>query len=263
MPASETRVPIADGDIFCRSAGARESMRPALLLLHGWTLDSRMWAAQLDAFAAERLVIAPDRRGFGQSSAPADPRREADDLIALLDYFGADAAIIVGMSQSGRIALEFARRHPQRLAALVLQSARFGGNRSEILLDDYAALVRAGQLDEMKRRWRAHPMMQAATDAAQHAADAMLESYDGRDLIAGAPALADLGVPDLATITAPMLIVTGEHDTAQRHASAVALAQALPESQSAQIRDAGHLCNFCRPSAYNAALSEFLQRNGL
>lgn len=263
--AIETRVPVSDGYIFCQSAGVRDSVRPALLFVHGWTLDSRMWAPQIEAFSATRFVLAPDRRGFGQSSAPPCPQQESDDLVALLDAFGVERAVIVGMSQGGRIALEFARFHTERLAALVLQGARFdhGAGRTEIPIAHYTALIRTGRIGEMRRLWSGHAMMQAMTPEAQHAADAMLASYDGRDLVAQVMGLTELKAADIATITAPSLIVTGTLDTEHRHASAAALAQALPHAVSVTIGDAGHLCNLCRAEAYNAALGRFLLQHGL
>ncbi|HVK81055.1 MAG TPA: alpha/beta hydrolase, partial [Verrucomicrobiae bacterium] len=226
-------------------------MRPALLLLHGWTLDSRMWAPQMEAFAPARQVIAPDRRGFGQSSAPPAPSKEGDDLVAVLDAFAVERAVVVGMSQGGRIALEFARLHPNRIAALVLQGARFdhGAGRTEIPIAHYTALIRTGRIDEMRRLWAAHAMMQTKTPVAQQAADLMLASYDGRDLSANTGALPELKAAEISSITAPALVVTGALDTEHRHTSAAALARALPQAASITNGDAGHLCNLCRAEA--------------
>ncbi|MDX2273990.1 MAG: alpha/beta hydrolase [Hyphomonadaceae bacterium] len=262
-PAS-TRIPVADGNIFCTFAGPRDGVRPALLLLHGWTLDHRMWAPQLAAFANERLVLAPDRRGFGQSDAPPDAQREAGDLIAILNQFGAETAVVVGMSQAGRIALELGLRHRARLAALVLQGARFGAGAPEIPLRQYEALARAGQLDEVRRLWAAHPLMRAATQHAEAAAAAMLAAYDGRDLLAPTKPLPELAAQDLDAIAAPALIVTGALDTPLRIASAAALAEALPGAGSeVLIEGAGHLCNLDQPELYDQALRAFLRQHQL
>lgn len=254
--ATVSDIAVADGALLCVSAGAG----PALLMLHGWTLDHRMWRPQRDAFAADHLVITPDRRGFGRSTAPPDPAPESDDVIALLDHYGAERAILVGMSQGGRPALEVALRHPSRVAALVLQGARFGAADStpEVPVADYTNLIRTGRLDEMKRRWRTHPLMTAVTPEAQGEADAILAAYDGRDLIAAMPPAPQLNAADVAGIAAPTLIITGVLDTPGRHAAAAALAQALPNARQIDIADAGHLCNLCQPDAYNAALRQFI-----
>ncbi|MGE0595565.1 MAG: alpha/beta fold hydrolase [Hyphomonadaceae bacterium] len=261
---SPTRVPVQGGDLLCETAGPRDSVRPALLFLHGWTLDHRMWAPQLRALCVDRLCVAPDRRGFGRSNAPAAVAMEHEDIAHILDALGVARAIVVGMSQGGRPALEFALAQPERTAALVLQGARFGAadTRPEIPVDDYIALIRAGRLDAMKALWRAHAMMQTTSAEARATAEAILADYDGRDLLAAPAAAAQLDAAAVAGIEAPALIVTGAHDTPGRHVAAAALAAALPNAQKIEIADAGHLCNLDQPEAYNAVLTDFLVRIG-
>lgn len=253
------RVPVSGGELACTRAGPRERTRPALVLLHGWTLDHRMWAPQLTALGADRLVLAPDRRGFGQSSAPPGLIYEPADVVALLDHFDAPAAIIVGMSQSGRTALELALRHSARVAGLVLQGVRFGASDApEIPVADYARLIRSGKLDDMKQLWRAHGLMRTFADAASRGVEEMLAAYDGRDLLGHAPLAPQPEEIEAARIAAPALIVTGEHDTPGRRAAAAKLLRTLPRAESREISGAGHLCNLDQPEAYNAALRRFL-----
>lgn len=259
-----TPIAVAGGEIACAHMG-RASAAPALLLLHGWTLDHRMWAPQMRAFAGERLALALDRRGFGASSAPADLSREAEDIAAVLDHFSVARAVIVGMSQAGRVALDFTLRYPERAAALVLQGAPLAGvmpgpDESETIpIVEYAALARAARLDEMKRRWLAHPLMRTHSPAATRAARAMLDAYEGRDL-AAISYPRDAEAHDLARIKAPALIITGALDPPWRRRASDALARALPEATRAEIAEAGHLCNLDRPEAYNAALAALLAR---
>jgi pimeloyl-ACP methyl ester carboxylesterase len=247
---------VAGGALNVVSAGAG----PALVLLHGWTLDARMWAPQLQAFAADHLVIAPDRRGFGRSTAPPDLALESQDVIALLDHFGAERAVLVGMSQAGWVALDAARNYPERVAGLVLQGARFGTPQpaAEIPIPEYATLIRAGRLAEMKRRWREHPLMHTEVKAAHESLGLMLAAYEGRDLLAARAPLPELSTADLAAIHAPTLIVIGANDTPARHAAAEVLANAIPGAGRVEIADAGHLCNLCQPEDYNRALAHFL-----
>lgn len=222
-----------------------------------------MWRPQWTPFADVRLVIAPDRRGFGASTAPPDLGREADDVIALLDHFGAARAVLLGMSQAGRVALDFAARFPDRLAGLVLQGAPASGvtpgpSSDEIIpIVEYARLAREGRLDEMKRLWRAHPLMHATNPAAQAEAGAILEAYPGRDLGA-ASYLRDLESQHMAAIAAPALVITGAQDTPWRRHAGDALARALPNAQRREIANAGHLCNLDQPDAFNAALGAFI-----
>jgi pimeloyl-ACP methyl ester carboxylesterase len=186
-------------------------------------------------------------------------------VIALLDHFARPTAILVGMSQAGRVALDFAVRFADRTGGLVLQGAPASGvtpgpDESETIpIVEYAALARAGRLDEMKRRWREHPLMGANDPAARLAAERILDAYAGRDLGA-ASYLRDAEPQDLARISAPALVITGALDTPWRRRAGDALARTLANAERIEIADAGHLCNLDRPKAFNAALSGFLAR---
>jgi pimeloyl-ACP methyl ester carboxylesterase len=157
------------------------------------------------------------------------------------------------MSQGGRIALHFALAHPGAVAGLVLQGAPLDGfspapNEDEsIPLADYAALVRAGRLDEMKVRWAAHPLMEGRVEA--------LAGYEGRDLLAGEASLPPIA-DRLGEIASPALIVTGENDIAWRQLVGDALAYGIPGARRART-PGGHLCNLSDPAAFNTLVAGF------
>ena len=58
---------------------------PPVVLIHGFTLDARMWGGVVAALSPEHSVLSYDVRGFGRSSMPAEPYAHRDDLRALLD----------------------------------------------------------------------------------------------------------------------------------------------------------------------------------
>src|SRR5690606_38037375 len=136
---------------------------------------------------------------------------------------------IVGMSQGGRVALQFALAYPERVAGLVLQGAPLDGVLPEPRGDDaipiaaYAGLVRDGHIDRMRRRWGAHPLMRAPAALALSVAG-LLDAYEGRDLRSAAPAPLWAGAGELEAIFGPALVVTGEHDTRWRQLVGDALA---------------------------------------
>jgi pimeloyl-ACP methyl ester carboxylesterase len=102
---------------------------PALVLLHGFTHDSRVWRPQFEGLADQFTVIAWDAPGAGQSS---DPPEEfgivdwADCLAGVLDAAGVHRADIVGLSWGGLLAQEFYRRHASRVGSLVLADTYAG-----------------------------------------------------------------------------------------------------------------------------------------
>lgn len=252
---------VGDGLLAVEQTGSG----PAVVLLHGWTLDRRMWTLQARALAGRFTLIAIDRRGFGQSTAPADRAREVADLERLADRLGLVRFHLVGMSQAGATAIAFAQRHRERVATLVLQGISLAGiadhsNASDrIPLADYAARVRAGQIDAMKRHWAGHALMAGLSGEAAQVGSAMLADYDGRDLLAG-PAGPSARLDSVAGLTMPVLAITGDADTPWRRSVTQALARTAPLGQARFVRGAGHLCNLSHAPAYNTAVSAFLAR---
>lgn len=111
------------GEVFVRDSGGAG---PAVLLLHGWTASADINFFPVYApLAASYRVIALDQRGHGRGMRSAEPFRLedcADDADALCGQLGAGRVIAVGYSMGGPVALLLARRHPGRVAALVLQA---------------------------------------------------------------------------------------------------------------------------------------------
>jgi len=95
-----------------------------VLLLHGWTLTADVNFCHLMPHLPGGLV-AMDHHGHGRGPRRAERFRiedSADDHIALLDALGIDKVVVLGYSLGGPIGLDLARRHPDRVAGLVLQA---------------------------------------------------------------------------------------------------------------------------------------------
>ena len=98
---------------------------PTLLLTHGFSSTSQMWAGQVAAFSKAFKLVTWDMRGHGESDYPSDPAAYSeaatvDDMAALLDAVGAATAIIGGLSLGGYMSLAFHRAYPRRTRALLI-----------------------------------------------------------------------------------------------------------------------------------------------
>ena len=109
-----------------------------------------MWQPQTPALGHRFRVISPDFRGFGDSPLPPEPYADADDVAELLDHLGVADAAVVGSSMGGRVALELAARHPDRVNSLVLLCPAYRGVPSSAAVAALAAaedrLLEAGDV---------------------------------------------------------------------------------------------------------------------
>jgi len=112
---------VLDGfDAHVATAGAADGA--PVVLLHGWPLHWWSFRHLIRAFAEDgRRVIAPDLRGYGKSTAPADAedhssyskRAMGGDAVALMKHFGFKAFDLAGHDRGGRVAYRLALDHPQ------------------------------------------------------------------------------------------------------------------------------------------------------
>ena len=116
------RYPFGRGAIEALEAG--DPGAPAVLFLHGLGASKVSLLPAIGGLAQDYRVIAMDFPGFGKSSAPLNARYDAAWLaksaLAALDAAGVDKAAVVGNSMGGRVAVELALAHPDRVAALGL-----------------------------------------------------------------------------------------------------------------------------------------------
>ena len=123
MPTLTTRQIDLDGcTIHCLESG--DPAGRAVVLLHGMKFQAETWRelGTLAQLADQGLrVLAVDMPGFGRS--PAHPLPPGEVVHRLLDKLDIDRAVLVGPSMGGRIAMEYAIGHPERLAGLVLVGA--------------------------------------------------------------------------------------------------------------------------------------------
>lgn len=101
---------------------------PLVVLLHGFPELAFSWRYQLSALAAAGYhVVAPDLRGYGRSSVPAEAdaytmRSMVNDVLGLLDGLGASRAAVVGHDWGAQIAWAAAALHPDRFPAVAALS---------------------------------------------------------------------------------------------------------------------------------------------
>lgn len=244
---------------------------PALVLLHAGVADHRMWRDQITTFGSEFHVIAYDRREFGQTISPDEPFSQVDDLAAVLDHFGIGPAILVGCSQGGRIAIDFALAHPGRIKALVLVSTAISGAPSEPVPPGVEELSNAldraeerGDLDRVNAI-EAHLWLDGPLSPEGRVQGAVRDLFLDMNGIA----LRKLEIPlehdppsavnRLADLDMPALLISGGLDFPYIRNRHTELARKLPNCRAAEIAGTAHLPNLERPAQFSAHLKEFLR----
>jgi pimeloyl-ACP methyl ester carboxylesterase len=241
-----------------------------VLLVHGWGVDRRMWAHQAAAFRRHFTTITYDRRGCGQSTAPADHALEVEDIDAILDELKLKATGIVGMSQGGRVAMRYAMTRPSRVTGLVLQGAPLddappplSADASVLPIARLTDLLRRGDRAGVARELSQHPLMSAGVRRTQAQAeiDAMLKDYRGEDLLRFSTTPAEiepLRAADLAVIQSPTLVITGSNELLWLRRIADRIARNIYGARRRVIRGGGHFVNMTHIGDYNRCVVEFL-----
>ena len=242
---------------------------PAVVLVHGFPLDRRMWQPQTaELVRAGYRVIVPDLRGFGESQVPSKGwtlGHLAADLVGLLGYLGIGRAVFCSFGMGGSILLQLLEKHPDKVAGACFVSSRVrsddilekvrrselvdklaAGNREEVLAVLASELLGEGggtrrpELAAILREW--------------------LELVDNRSLIWGLQAIRDrkdhsLGIREFFQ---PTLVISGDRDTLVNPEHGEQLAKGVPLGFGLEFAETGHLVNLEQPEQFNACLLDFL-----
>ncbi|MDP8986995.1 MAG: alpha/beta hydrolase [Actinomycetota bacterium] len=239
------------GRTFVREAGGPPGA-PALLLLHGWTVNADVnWFASFAALARHFRVVAMDSRGHGRGLRSRRFRLDdcADDAAALVDVLGLGPVVAVGYSMGGALAQLLWRRHPESVASLVLCSTsrvfaeEAGERRYFSALGALALVSRAAPAPV--RRWAVHRLDRRPGDHC--ALDAWLaDELHRNDWTAVLEAGAALGGfdsrPWAGEIDVPTSVVVTTSDRSVLPRRQLALAESIPGATVHRVDGGHHSC---------------------
>ncbi|WP_235912449.1 alpha/beta fold hydrolase [Ruania zhangjianzhongii] len=236
---------------------------PPLVLLHGFPLDSRMWAYTISA-APQLPVITIDAPGFG-ASPPVDGGLDAyaDAVAATLEHAGMARAVVAGLSMGGYAALELAQRHPHLLAGIGLLDTKAGADpqdkrvdrlqMAEDALGEAGARAVAPMLDSLLAPGAPEAVRTEVAGWLRHASPSGI-AWAQRAMAARADRLATLTRLDV-----PALVLRGAQDATASLAEHEEMATALG-TQVIEVDGAGHLSALESPHEVAAALSDLYAR---
>ena len=239
---------------------------PPVVFVHGTANARSVWRETVMALGDGFRSIAYDRRAYGDSGAPepyggTTVGEQADDLAALIESLGAEGAIVCGHELGALAALDLLLRHRglARAAVLVEPSMLWlsaGGTDAVSTLREVvekAALGRgpaaavAAFLEAVDGPAAVRMLGEERLAAAQSAPRAF-----AADLAAAASWPA--GRRELARITAPVTVLSGERSAPVRREAAESLVRLLPQAELVHVAG-GHLLPVEAPSEVAAAIA--------
>jgi pimeloyl-ACP methyl ester carboxylesterase len=242
-----------------------------VVFLHAGVADRRMWTSQVEAVTAAGFrAVAYDRRGFGESESPDEPFSHLDDLEAVLDQLDIHAAVFVGASMGGALAIDFALENPERIVGLVLVGTALSGSPEPDLPDEIMPLIEAMEVAEeredieMLGKVEAHAWLDGPLSRNGRVSGPVRDLFLEMNGVALAkPALTQEEEPEpageyLSDITAPVLLAVGSLDFPHIIARHEELSDTFENAFGTVIEDTAHLPPLERPDVFNPLLMEFL-----
>jgi pimeloyl-ACP methyl ester carboxylesterase len=249
-----------------------EPGRPALCFLHGGSAHAHWFDLVVPTFSGRYHVLSLDQRGHGASDwAPTGAYGTEDfagDLARVMETMGWARMTVIGHSMGGHNAIGFAAWHPDRVERLVVVDSR--------------PSIPAERLQTMHRRGDRGPMRHESLDSAlrsfrllpretvaeprllEHLARQGIVERDGRFLYRFDPACNGRRRPTdgwtlLEGITAPTLLVRGEHSPILPPEMAADMLARLPRARLVEIAGTYHHLVLDAPFAFAKVLDAFLE----
>lgn len=252
-------------------AGVETGEGIPVVFLHAGVCDSRMWASQMQAVAdAGFWAVAYDRRGAGETRSPDETFSHLEDLEAVLDALDIHAAVLVGASRGGALAIDFTLANPERVAGLVLVGTSITGARRPVFSPDVMRVVHAmeavaegGDIDAINAV-EAHAWLDGPLSQSGRVSGPVRELFHAMNgAILRKPPLtreeqSDPAADHVAGIDTPTLLVAGDLDfphIINRHDD---LSEDMENAFAVVIEGTAHLPNLERPDLFNPLLVEFL-----
>jgi pimeloyl-ACP methyl ester carboxylesterase len=294
--------PLPNGiTLSCRTAGAaRHSGRPVLMFLHGFPEAAFVWDGLLAHFSKPEnggyRYIAPNLRGFEQSSAPADvaayrPKHLVNDIANLIELEGAPIDALVAHDWGGAVAWNLTASRPELIKKLAIINSPHPGtflrelqnspaqqaasaymnflirpDAEELLAaDDYrrlwALFSNMGALDG-PHRWLTDEVKAQYRDVWQRGLTGALNYYRASPLRPprpGDPAAAAVTMPrEMLDIKVAALVIWAMNDLALPPALIDGLEDFVPRLQLQRVADATHWIVHEEPALVAAYLQTFL-----
>ncbi len=248
-----------------------------VILLHGHSLDTRMWDEQYKAFAKKHRVVRFDFRGYGRSSEQTETFQftHMKDLLTVMDSLHISRAHIVGLSMGSFVAADLLALHPERIISCTMAS---GGMKTykgpsepmdsieSAQRDKKIAALKEYGVEKMKKEWleqliasggskreRMRKPLKAMIDTwtawqPLHKEVRVIEAHDAEVVFRSHKTMV------------PTLVLTGGAEVKGKPYRPWEL-DYLPNGTQQVLPDCGHMMNMEQPEAFNNAVLTFIEQH--
>lgn len=258
--------------ISCKRTGEGD----AVLFLHADFVDGRMWQGTMALLEKRWSMTAYDKLGYGSSDRAAGPLCRRKELADVMDTMGASPVHLVGCSNGGQQALDYALERPERVKSLCLVNStpsgfvQLGDAPPEIM-----EMIRAsseGRLEDANelqiRIWFDGPHRVAASwEKDRREARALAKEMNRISVFAGTFPIADMNplepleppaISRLGEVRVPTLVVSGELDYDENRRASRVLAAGIPGARLIEMKGCAHVPPLEDARGFSAILEEFL-----
>lgn len=246
-----------------------------IVMLHALGTNFTQFEYIAPALTGEARLIGLDLPGCGHSAKPRRPWRLVDvtcAVLRLLDHLGIERAVILGHSFGGRVALELALCHPERVLGLILLNSagltRYPSLYKKLGPRLFTPNVVAGAILASFRFVLQHIFSKNArrTPRAQRFMHQVLDRYDPRFAWEFAyhacPLLPELTldvIDELPRITVPVYAIWGARDELIRLETVRPALSRLPRCELTALPEVGHMPTLEQPEAVVDAARRLLR----
>jgi pimeloyl-ACP methyl ester carboxylesterase len=237
--------------------------QPALVMLHGFALDSRMWRRQVEAFGHDHRILTLDLPGFGPQARELGQADPSAELERAMNAAKLTKAHVIASSYGAAVAVDYALQHPDRVSSLVLAAPMLLGRRMGI--DSWArcvSLANDGDKATATEVWLEDPLFESLrrVDELFEEVRHIVLDYGGGHWTGRVTSL--WSEPDpmlrLKDLAIPTLIVSGEADLPSFMVMAEAYAKSMPSVRREIIHGVGHHVTLEAADAFNSLVRAFL-----
>ncbi len=245
-----------------------------VILLHGHSLDTRMWNKQFRAFSRHHRVVRFDFRGYGRSSEQSETFQftHMQDLLTMMDSLHIERAHIVGLSMGAFVAADLLALHPERIITCTMASGGLKTYKGPSQPMDSAesakrdreiAALKSKGVERMKEEWLEKLVASGGSrrETMRRPLKAMIDTWT-----AWQPLHKEVRVIEAhdaeqvfrsRRTQVPTLILNGGTDGGKAPRRSWML-DYLPNGTQQTLPDCGHMMNMEQPKLFNRTVLNFI-----